>query len=189
MSNSRNAVMLKFRDAEEEFLYEDFIGEGYIANSSLKISKIPKIPKLVKMFPKKGSRLLVYRCKSGLRFIYKTHAKKNQLSRWRLSKFRSDTMEEVFFFWCHGHKDRDKVLHATYDMVWHKAEIETDENKIRSDGLDTLYTADIRQWRRDNRFQYPGDFLSDNVYWYNMGMIKASCTASHSCPHWSLVAT
>lgn len=178
--------MLKFRDPEEEFLYEDFVGEGDVVKLS---PKLHKIPKLAKVFPRHGSRLLVYRCKSGLRFIYKTHTKKNQLSRWRLSKFRSDTMEEVFFFWCHGHKDRDKVLHSTYELQYHKAELSTPEEKIRSDGLDTLYRADFRQWRRDTRSQYHGDYLSDNVYWYNWGMIQAIKESSHSCPHWSLVAT
>ena len=178
--------MLRFRDAEEEFLYEDFIGEGEVTKPSLKFHKVPK---MVKMFPRHGSRLLVYRCKSGLRFIYKTHAKKNQLSRWRLSKFRSDTMEEVFFFWCHGHKDRDKVFHQSYAMLMHQKEISTDENVVRNDGLDTLYKADFNQWRRDARSQYPGDYLSDNVYWYNLGMIKAIKETSQSCPDWSLVAT
>jgi hypothetical protein len=172
---------------EDDIFYEDLDTSVVAIPGEV---RRPRIIKLVKVYPRRNPKLLVYECKRGIRFIYKARAGKKYPAKWKLCRERPKSVDDVFRVLCGSCKDRVKETHlgTKVDQLETTKDCEelADSNKPRSDGVSTLYKADFMQYKRDKRSQYPGDYISDNVWWYNQGYFSACRETSNRVPSWCL---
>ena len=171
-------------DEMDDIFYEDTTP----SEASIVRVKKAKIFTLVKVFPKHIPKLLIYKCKRGIRIIYKAKANRKTPARWKLCHHRPESVEDAFRVLCTKCKDRVKetYLKSHHDRTETTTDDYEEDARPRNDGLDTIYKADFKQYRRDKRSQYPGDYLSDFVWWYNEGYKAAVREASARVPSWCL---
>jgi len=139
-------------------------------------------------------RAVVYALKSGFRValmnIPRLHRCNYQRRKfkWRILQNRFSTFQAAYNC-CHAW-DEDFEKHHPYARK-HTIQVTNEQGEVFRERLDMEihHKAHYREYWRDRASGvYPGDWNSDNVWWYNKGFIDACTHRCRSVPSWCLGA-